>query len=90
MCRLWIFFEICDILIGKEGGKMISYKGLWHLLIDRGVNKTYLNKVLKIHWNTIGLMEEGKSVRVDTLEKICTHFDVPIEKIIEIKKDPGK
>ena len=66
---------------------MISYKGLWKLLIDKDVDKTYLNEVLHIHWNTISNMNKGKSVTVDTLEKICLHFDVPIEQIIEIKKD---
>jgi DNA-binding Xre family transcriptional regulator len=67
---------------------MISYKPLWHLLIEEDKDKKYLNEIVGIHWNTIQRMNKCQSVSVDTLEKICLHFHVPIEKVIEIKENP--
>ncbi|WP_069999458.1 helix-turn-helix domain-containing protein [Cellulosilyticum sp. I15G10I2] len=68
---------------------MISYNPLWHLLIELGKERKHLNEEIGIHWSTIKRMKNNESVSADTLEKICLHFDVPIEKIIEIKKSPS-
>ena len=48
----------------------ISYKRLWHLLLDKGLNKSRLRES-GIHSSTIAKLDKGEAVSTDTIEKLC-------------------
>lgn len=68
---------------------MISYKVFRHYLVEKDISKTYLYENVGISWNVITKLMKDEPVRLDVLVKICTHFDIPIEKVIEIKRSPS-
>ena len=66
----------------------ISYNRLWKLLIDKRMTKTELCKKAGITTNAVANMGQDKSVKVDTLVKICEALDCTIDDIMELV--PGK
>lgn len=66
---------------------MISYKPFLKWMIDNNIDKSILHDELGFSWTTISKLTKGDPVRLDILEKICLHFNISIEKVIEIKKD---
>ena len=48
-----------------------SYMKLWHLLLDKKMNKTDLRKATGISTFTIAKMNRGDDVNVSTLSRIC-------------------
>lgn len=62
----------------------ISYRKLWHLLIDKKINKTILQKRAGISWSAISKMSKDKNVSTDVLCKICEALKCDISDIIEI------
>lgn len=69
---------------------MISYRKLWIYCLDKGISKSYLHDELGITWGTISKLREDEYVKVQVLERICSHFNLGFDEIMEIKKDPGK
>ena len=64
----------------------ISYKKLWHLLLDKNMNKLDLRKLTGISTTTVQKLTKDESVGVDILLRICEKLDVKIEEIIELIK----
>ena len=60
-----------------------SYKPLDITLINNGKNKTYLREELRISSSTIAKMAKNETVAMSVLLKICNHFDVPIQDVVE-------
>jgi len=60
-----------------------SYKPLDITLIKNGKNKTYLRENLRISSSTIAKMAKNETVAMSVLLKICDHFDVPIQDVVE-------
>lgn len=60
----------------------VNYNGLWKLMIDKGVNKTYLRDN-GIHPSTIAKMSKNQYVSLEALEKICILFNCRIEDVVE-------
>lgn len=60
----------------------VSYNKCWKLMIDKGVNKTYLREN-GIHPTTIAKMSKNQYVSLEALEKICTLLECKIEDIVE-------
>ncbi|MSN95943.1 helix-turn-helix transcriptional regulator [Campylobacter sp. FMV-PI01] len=65
----------------------ISYKPLWHLLVERKMNKEDLKKASGISSNIVARMGRDESVNLETIVKICTALDCKIEEVIEIYKE---
>lgn len=65
----------------------ISYKPLWHLLVEKEMNKEDLKKVANITSNIVARMSKNTYVNLDSLEKICLALDCRIEDVVEIIKD---
>lgn len=65
---------------------MINYKPLFHYMVEHDINKKYLHEEVGIGWTTIAKLSNNEPVRLDILEKICLHFHIPIEQVLEIKK----
>jgi len=48
----------------------LSYKKLWHLLLDKDMNKSRLREH-GIHSTTIAKLQKSEAVSTDTIAKIC-------------------
>lgn len=60
-----------------------TYKKLWKLLIDRGMNKAELCNKTSISRSTLNKLNSGKNVNADVLEKICEVLECDISDIVE-------
>jgi len=61
----------------------ISYLPLEILLLKKGRNKQYLREVVKVSPSTISRISKNEVVSLDVLKRICDHFDVPIQDVVE-------
>ena len=50
---------------------IISYNGLWKLLIDKNMQKKDMINKIGISSTTIAKMGKGEKVSLDVLERIC-------------------
>lgn len=69
---------------------MVSYNRLRHLLVDKGLKTSYLQDALGISRPTISKINRDEYIHLEIIDRICNHFHVPIDSILEIKKNPGK
>ena len=65
----------------------ISYKPLWHLLVEREMNKEDLKRVANITSNIVSRMGKNSYVNLESLEKICLALDCNIEDVVDIYKE---
>ena len=84
--------SIYDIIILTieqiRGNNMaISYKPLWHLLVEREMNKEDLKRAANITSNIVSRMSKNSYVNLESLEKICLALDCRIEDVIEIHRN---
>lgn len=61
----------------------ISYKKLFHLMIDKGVSNSELMGKAQISSNIIPRMKRNGYISLETAEKICRAMDCGIEDILE-------
>ena len=69
---------------------VVSYRKLWHLLLDKDMKKADLIRATGISSSTIGNMAAVKNVSLDVLLKICDVLDCDFADIIEAQKDNDK
>lgn len=62
----------------------VSYKRLWHLLIDKDMKKKGLMEKANISDYTIRKLNRGDNVTTDVLVRICHALDCHIEDIMEV------
>ncbi|WP_406613839.1 helix-turn-helix domain-containing protein [Mycoplasma corogypsi] len=65
----------------------ISYKPLWHLLVEKEMNKEDLKKAANITSNVVSRMSKNTYVNLDSIEKICLAMDCKIEDVVEIVRE---
>ena len=66
---------------------MISYKPLWHTLIERNIKKMELVKMTGMSSGTLAKLNNNKNVALDVIERICLALECPIENVVEITKE---
>ena len=64
-----------------------SFNPLWKLLIDKGMTRESLRVALKLSPTTMAKMSKGGNITLEVLHKICEHFDVQLNEIIEYIPD---
>lgn len=69
---------------------MISYKPLWHTLLDRGIGKMQLMEMTGFSRATLARMGRDEHIALSVIEKICLTLGCRIEDVVEIKKSPGE
>ena len=67
---------------------MISYKPLWHTLIEKGVKKMELVEMVGMSSGTLSKLNNNKNVALDVIERICLALDCPVEAVVKIEKGP--
>lgn len=65
---------------------MISYEPLFKTLESKGITLYEVEVQCGMSSRTIAKFRKGESTTLDTLERICLFLDVPIEKVVEIKR----
>ena len=62
----------------------VSYKKLWHLLIDKDMKKQDLQRLTGLAPASIAKLSKGDTVTTETLVRICKALDCDISDIMEI------
>lgn len=62
----------------------ISYKPLWHTLLEMGMTKEDLRQNAKLTTNAIANMGKDQNVSMATLLKICETLNCDLSKVVEI------
>ena len=67
----------------------ISYKPLWHILLDRGMTKNELREKIKVSTSTMAKLGKGERVSTDMLVRICEALDCDLPDIMELVTEDG-
>lgn len=62
-----------------------SYKPLFRLLLEKDMKKTDLRDAIGIGPSTLAKFEKGEYVSLEVIDRLCTHFNVQPNEIIEHK-----
>ncbi len=65
----------------------ITYKPLWHRLIDRGMKKLEFRDYVDISSSTLAKLGKDDYVSLEIIEKICLKLNCRIEDVVEITSD---
>ena len=65
----------------------ISYKKLWHLLIDRNMKKKDLQHLTNLTHYTMNKLSRDEDVTTETLGKICAALNCKVDDVLEILHD---
>ena len=68
----------------------ISYKKLWHILLDRDLKKKDLAKIAGVSTYTINKLNRNENVTVEVLAKICRVLDCTMDDILEVLDDENE
>ncbi len=69
---------------------MISYKPLWHTLVERDMSKADLQKLAGISPNTMTKLRKNEEVAMSVLNKICAALSVSYGDIVEYIQAEGE
>ena len=84
--NIWLTKAVfwAKISLGWEVIEMAwSYNRLWIMLINRGIKRTQLLKLVGISTSALAKMGKNQTVTMDTLGKLCQYFNCNIEDIVE-------
>ncbi len=65
----------------------ISFKPLWHTLLDKGWTKNDLRLAAGLTTNMIANMGKDKGIQMETLARICEALDWEITDVIGLVRD---
>ncbi len=65
----------------------ISYKKLWHVLLDKNMTKQDLRKATGISTTTVQKLTKNESVGIDIILRICEKLSLQITDIVEFIED---
>ncbi len=63
----------------------ISYKPLWHTLLEKGMSKEDLRIKAKLTTNAVANMGKDQNISMTTLLKICEALQCNVDSVIEVK-----
>lgn len=68
----------------------ISYKPLWHQLVERNMKKLEFRDFVGISNGTLAKLGKNEPVAMDVIEKICLALNCKIEDVVQITSDENK
>lgn len=68
----------------------VSYKKLWHVLLDRNMKKKDLAEIAGVSTYTINKLNKNGNVTIEILGKICTALDCKLDDILKFIDEDGK
>ncbi len=66
----------------------VTYKKLFHLMIDKDVTNAELMEQAGFSANIITRLKRDNYLSLDTIEKICKTLNCGVDDILEFIKDP--
>lgn len=66
---------------------IISYNKLWHLMLDKKMNKRELREKTGLSTASIAKLNRGENITTDVLVKICIALDCDITEIMELVEE---
>ena len=69
---------------------MIPSKPLQHTLIEKGVKKMELVKMVGMSNSTLNKLNKNQYVALEVIERICLALDCSIADVVKIEKDPDE
>ena len=66
---------------------IISYNKLWHLMLDKKMNKRELRERTGLSTASIAKLSKGENITTDVLVKICKALDCDISEIMELSRE---
>jgi len=70
--------------------KEITYKKLWHKLLDKGMTKSELRKSAQLSWSSIAKLNRGENMSTDLLLRICNVLECDLSDIVETVESEKK
>ena len=64
---------------------MVSYKPLWHTLIDREMKKMELVEKVGMSRATLSKLNNDQYVSLEVLDRICEVVECPIQDVVKIE-----
>lgn len=71
---------------GKEDCMAVTYKKLFHLLIDRGIATSELSDMAGFSANILTRLRRDQYVSLESIEKICLTLDCKVDDILEFNQ----
>lgn len=65
----------------------ISYKPLWHQLVEHNMKKLEFRDFVGISNGTLAKLGKNEPVAMDVIEKICLSLNCKIEDVVQIIPD---
>ena len=65
----------------------VSYKKLWHILLDRDMDRKDLEKLANVSHYTMTKMGKNQDVSTEALRNICKALNCSLDDIIEFLPD---
>lgn len=65
----------------------VSYKKLWHILLDRDMKKKDLESLADLSHYAMSKLGRNEDVTTEVLGKICAALDCNVEDIIDFYSD---
>lgn len=65
----------------------ISYKKLWHVLLDKNMTKQDLRRVTGISTTTVQKLTKNESVGIDIILRICEKLNLQIDDVVEFVEE---
>lgn len=73
--------------MNSGGIRMLSYKPLFRLLLERDMSKTQLKNGVSLSPNVMSKLSKGEYVSMEVIERICKYLNCRIENVVEILPD---
>lgn len=64
----------------------ISYKKLWHLIIDKNISKTQLREMAKLSPATMSKVVKEENITTEVISRICKALQCDVKDIMEYKE----
>ncbi|EGP5736039.1 XRE family transcriptional regulator [Enterococcus faecium] len=68
----------------------VSYKKLFHLLVDRDISNNELQNMAGFSGNIMTRMKREQYISLESVEKICKVLDCKVDDILEFTSDKQK
>ncbi len=81
--HIFVIYYHIVILTSKEVYMAVTYKKLFHLLIDRGIPTTELTEKAGFSANILTRLRRDQYVSLDSIEKICFALDCKVDDILD-------
>ena len=76
--------------IHSEEDMAVSYKKLWHILLDRDMDRKDLEQLAHVSHYTMTKMGKNQDVSTEALRNICAALNCKLDDIIEFLPDDFK